>query len=237
MVAKNEGATYSEFVSKLYDRYGLTQGKPLVGDKTPWYVRKLSTLVELWPQVRVVHLIRDGRDVWLSMRNWRMADRTAGKFSTWKSDPLVTTALTWRALVSIGCQDGAAMGAQRYRAIQYEPLVRESERECRSLAAFLDVPFDPRMPFYYEGRTTPAEVGSANKAWLPPTPGLRDWRTQMDADDVEAFEAAAGDLLQRLGYELVHGRVGPAARGRADRAKATFTAEARERCWRLPEDW
>jgi hypothetical protein len=166
-----------------------------------------------------------------------MVDRTAGKFSTWKSDPLVTTALSWKALVGIGCQDGAALGALRYQAIYYESLVTECDRECRSLAAFLDVPFDPRMPRYYEGRTTMAEDGSANEVWLPPTPGLRNWRSDMDDHDVEAFEAAAGDLLERLGYERAHRSIGPAARRRVDLAKAAFTTEARQRCWRLPEDW
>src|SRR5262249_58551434 len=35
----------------------------------------------------------------------------------------------------------------------------------------------------------------------PPTPGLRDWRTQLSPDDVAGFEQIAGDLLRRLGYE------------------------------------
>ena len=36
-----------------------------------------------------------------------------------------------------------------------------------------------------------------------PTPGLRDWRTQMSPEDIATFEALAGDLLADLGYELV----------------------------------
>jgi hypothetical protein len=36
---------------------------------------------------------------------------------------------------------------------------------------------------------------------LPPTPGLRDWRTQMPADDVARFEAIAGPELKAHGYE------------------------------------
>ena len=55
---------------------------------------------------------------------------------------------------------------------------------------------------FHEGRTR-AEVGlSAKRAWLPPTPGLRGWRTEMREGDVEEFEAAAGDALQELGYAL-----------------------------------
>jgi hypothetical protein len=39
------------------------------------------------------------------------------------------------------------------------------------------------------------------KARRPITPGLRDWKTQMPAEEVEQFEAAAGELLDELGYE------------------------------------
>jgi hypothetical protein len=67
---------YSELVSGIFDRYGLKQGKPLVGDKCPGYVRYIATLHQLWPAARFVHLIRDGRDVVLSASTWRKADGT-----------------------------------------------------------------------------------------------------------------------------------------------------------------
>jgi hypothetical protein len=35
----------------------------------------------------------------------------------------------------------------------------------------------------------------------PPTRGIRDWRRALAPHDVELFEALAGDLLDRLGYE------------------------------------
>jgi hypothetical protein len=37
----------------------------------------------------------------------------------------------------------------------------------------------------------------------PPTPGLRDWRTQMSREDALAFERVAGDVLRSAGYELL----------------------------------
>jgi hypothetical protein len=36
---------------------------------------------------------------------------------------------------------------------------------------------------------------------MPPTKGLRDWRTEMEREDLVRFELVAGDLLDRLGYE------------------------------------
>jgi hypothetical protein len=37
----------------------------------------------------------------------------------------------------------------------------------------------------------------------PPTPGLRDWRSQMSHEDALAFEHVAGDVLRSSGYELL----------------------------------
>jgi hypothetical protein len=34
---------------------------------------------------------------------------------------------------------------------------------------------------------------------LPGTSGLRDWRTEMPAADMENFEAAVGGFLEKLG--------------------------------------
>ncbi len=58
---------YAEFVSGIFNLYGKTQGKALVGNKTPAHVRRLHTLHALWPEARFVHLVRDGRVVCLSM--------------------------------------------------------------------------------------------------------------------------------------------------------------------------
>ena len=55
-----------------------SQGQAVGREKTPSYVRNLPTLHRLWPTARFVHLIRDGRDVFLSMINWKRANRAVG---------------------------------------------------------------------------------------------------------------------------------------------------------------
>ena len=86
-----------------------------------------------------------------------------------------------------------------YYEVRYESLVRNPVEESAALCEFLGLPYDEAMPRFHEGRTNAKPGLSAKKAWLPITPGLRDWRTQMTAEDVERFEAAAGELLDELG--------------------------------------
>src|SRR5262249_34445348 len=94
---------YAGFVSRVYDLFGEARNKPLVGDKTPDYVRNLATLHALWPKAKIIHLIRDGRDVALSATNWkRKLDKLASLFRTWREDAVTTAALWWQWYVRQG---------------------------------------------------------------------------------------------------------------------------------------
>src|SRR5262245_16176765 len=86
LLGSGEPVSYSSFVTSIYDLYGKAQGKSLVGDKTPDYVRSIPTLHALWPRAKFVHLIRDGRDVCLSTMNWSKVHKGAGRFATWVVD-------------------------------------------------------------------------------------------------------------------------------------------------------
>ena len=37
-------------------------------DKSPGYITKMALLHKLYPDAKFVHIIRDGRDVWLSLK-------------------------------------------------------------------------------------------------------------------------------------------------------------------------
>ena len=202
MIAGGRPVSYSSLVTAIFDSYGDAQGKALVGDKTPGYVRRMNTLHALWPQARFVHLIRDGRDVYLSMRHRPLHDLKAGAFDTWSEKPVLTAALWWELNVRGGRKAGNLLGAGLYYEIRYESLVAHPREECETLSAFLGLPYDDAMLRFNETQRK-------KKERRPITPGLRDWRTQMPAQDLERFEAAAGGLLEELGYARAFPRLRP----------------------------
>jgi hypothetical protein len=237
LLESNGPLSYARFVSEIFDLYGHAQGKRIVGEKSPGYVRYLPTLHELWPRARVVHLIRDGRDVWLSARSWKKGGRTVGRFSTWVEDPVTTTALWWEWHVRIGREDGTALGPGRYRELRYDSLVADPAGECAELCDFLELPYDDAMLRYEQGREQRSWGRSLKGRWLPPTPGLRDWRSRMTADELERFEAAAGALLDELGYERACPRPSTAALAAAALMRSSFIADARTRGASIPRAW
>jgi hypothetical protein len=220
-------ATYGELVSAIYDEFARSRGKALAGEKTPRYVRFLPLLHGLFPWARILHVIRDGRDVALSMLDWAKPDRGPGRYRLWREQPIAVCALTWRWHVTTGQRDGSVLGPTLYREIGYERLIAEPEVTMRRILAFLELPFAPETVTFHAGRTRNDPRLASKDRWLPPTAGLRDWRAQMAAHDVELFEAIAGDALATLGYEIVHEQISPGVAELAGRLRDTWEHEVR----------
>lgn len=193
LIGNGEHPAYSTFVRRIFDLYGKMQGKDLVGNKTPGLVRRLELVHELWPEARIVHLIRDGRDIFLSIRNRPLHNRGPSARISSTEDPVSIAALWWELNVQMGRAAGRSLGTELYCEVRYESLVGRPAEICAELCALLGVPSsDAMLKFYEKGKT--------KKGTRPITPGLRDWQSQMPADEVEAFESAAGGLLEELGY-------------------------------------
>jgi len=207
--AERRSGSYSEFVTVLYDRFARRVDKPLVGEKTPDYVRRLPLLHGLFPEARVIHIVRDGRDVTLSALDWSGGTKGPGKMELWKTEPLAVCALWWRWQVRLGRDAADMLGPARYIEVRYEELVENPESTLRRLSAFLGLSYSAEMLTYYVGKERSEPGLSAKSAWLPPTLGLRDWRTQMTERDVGLFDALAGDLLEELGLERPTVNVSP----------------------------
>jgi sulfotransferase family protein len=241
LIRSQDHSSYSSFVSAVFDLHGTALGKRLVGDKTPHQVRSLPTLHALWPGAKFVHLIRDGRDVSMSVQNWgKVAERggSVARFSAFEEDPVSTVALWWEWLVRLGREDGGALGPALYHELRYEDLVADPAGESERVCAFLGVPFDEHMLSFHEGRVRDEAGLDAKKAWRPVTAGLRNWRSEMARPDVERFEAAAGELLDELGYE--RGAPSPDSQltEHAARIRGSFGAGVRaRRHGRLPASW
>ena len=211
LVGGDQPISYAAFVTGILDSYGMARGKKLVGNKTPDSVRRIGTLHALWPGARFVHLIRDGRDVALSLMNWpSVRTKKPGTFLTWKDDPVSTAALWWELNVRRGREVGEALGSERYRELRYESLVAHPEQECAKLCEFLGLAYDEAMLNYHEAFRDAAGP-EVRHDWQPILSGLRNWRAQMPGNDVERFEAAVGPLLDELGYPRAFVRPRPVA--------------------------
>lgn len=193
--------------------YAGRRGKSRFGDKTPGYVLEIPLLAELFPEAVFVHLLRDGRDVALSLRDVEFGTSRPGR-----------AAARWARAVRRGRAGGSRLDPSRYCEVSYEELVTAPVTVLRRICDVLALPYDDSMLEYHRraeeilaGTLLPERHLHVNE---PPTSGLRDWRSQMSPGDVAVFEAVAGDLLTELGYERATSASSLLTRLRAARSAA-----------------
>jgi hypothetical protein len=216
-----DGMPIGEAIGTVYAVYAEVQGKPRWGDKTPMYMQNLRLLERLFPDALYVHLIRDGRDAALSF----LAMPRGLVTETWMHPRTIADfACQWRTEVAAARRLGRRVGAARYVEVRYEELVGDVEAALRRICGFAGLAYEPAM-VEYAGNVDVSAKPHQQRLTQPPTKGVRDWRLEMPAADVAAFEQVAGDLLGELGYEASHR---PDAAGRARLA----WYEARALAWR-----
>ncbi|HLF56974.1 MAG TPA: sulfotransferase, partial [Thermoanaerobaculia bacterium] len=59
--------SFAEVVDRIYGELARREGARRWGDKTPGYALHIATLAEIFPAAQFVHIVRDGRDVALSL--------------------------------------------------------------------------------------------------------------------------------------------------------------------------
>jgi hypothetical protein len=195
----SSGMGIGEAIGAIFEAYAEQQGKPRWGDKTPMYMRHLALLERLFPDTQFVHLVRDGRDAALSF-----LEMPEGTFTRTWAHPTTPAgfACLWRKEVSDARALGRWVGGERYHEVRYEELVADPEATVSSICAFAGIPFDAAM-LEYPGTVDVSDKPHQLRLRRPPTVGVRSWREDMSTEEVAAFEAVAGELLEELGYERV----------------------------------
>ena len=94
----------------------------------------MRMLAEQFPEARFIHLVRDGRDVMLSLRDQPFAPSS-----------FTGVAEYWAGRVERARQAGERLGPGRYRELRYEDLVADPERELGRLCEFVELEYRPEM--------------------------------------------------------------------------------------------
>jgi ABC-type multidrug transport system fused ATPase/permease subunit len=182
--------TYSEFVTNLYNIFARKQDKELVAVKAPVYCRDIRLLNDLFPWARYIHVVRDGRDVAMSVLERATRLKEAIAATNVETVPIGASALWWKTMVETARRDGNRLGAPFYLEVRFEDLVDQPETVIQRIASFLEMSDTSSMTAPMLGFASLDSVSN----------GFQDWRSQMRRNDVALFEALAGELLASLGY-------------------------------------
>jgi hypothetical protein len=196
LTARPAPVPIADCIAQVYAAYAAKRGCTRWGDKNPFYVLRLDLIQKLFPGARIIHVLRDGRDVAVSYQKTRMRPYN-----------VYMTALRWTRCVTAGQRWGAKNPAQ-YLEVRYEDLIGSTERELRRVCEFIGEEFSPAMLTFYEQNEDLQQIPPSDRAHHQnlAKPLMRDnrakWRREMDPTQRYVFEATAGPLLARLGYPL-----------------------------------
>jgi hypothetical protein len=155
------------------------------------------------PQALFVHIIRDGRDIALSLK--KMGEFRPFPWSH-RAGTLRETALYWEYMVRTGQHYGRAFPAD-YIEIHYEDLITDPRATLSQLGRFIDHDLDyDRIQSTGLGRLRESNSSfrgetPENAAGATAKPAGR-WKERLSHDEVAGLEALVGDCLQDVGYDL-----------------------------------
>ncbi len=194
-ICESGAGSAEDVIRSCFAQYAHQQGKKRFGDKTPNHVLSIDELARAFPESVFIHLIRDGRDVSLAILE-----------ASWGPEDIVEAAIYWKHRVEAGSNSGKELGSERYLEVHYEDLIANPESILRQVSSLIGIDYHPAMLCYSEAVSRQLEMSPVpvedKSLLLPPTAGLRDWRTQMPPEDVQLFELEAGSLLAQLGYPV-----------------------------------
>ena len=198
----NVGAEGSAFAAHVKDGLpelvrsfyrGLAPEALVWGDKNPHYLEPgregvLELALELFPQLRVVHLVRDGRDVVTSLvrHGWASFEEAHA---------------LWRGFVGRGRTVGWSLPPGRYLELRYEDLVRDDLAAAERLLGFLGLPpADEVTSFCARQREQREWVGEPQRD-VARGALASAWRETFDRGQLLASVEELADLLVATGYE------------------------------------
>lgn len=179
--------TVRDVVAGVFEKNAAGLGKQRWGDKTPYYALHLDKLADWWPDAKFIHLIRDGRDVALSL---------FGRRHDFSAYNMYYAAQYWQKYVDVCREQGALLGADRYLELRYEDVLDDQTRAMQTVCDFIGEPYRP-------GSATAAAAGeSAQRLRTADRTNQGKWRSRLSPWQLRVFESEAGRTLDAAGYPL-----------------------------------
>ena len=187
-----------EFLRLVMGEVARLQGKmrwAVWGPDNLLYMRQIKKEI---PDALFIHMIRDGRDVAISMNKegWIRPLPWDHKHG------LVISALHWKWKVTHGIQAGRALGAD-YLEVHFEELLDRHAVVLQKISTFIGQELKPDQIMQGSLGTmvspnTSFQEESCSHEFRP----VERWRRLLSESELREVESAIGPSLERLGYEL-----------------------------------
>jgi hypothetical protein len=191
-LARHGPRTYAAVLDTMLSVYATRHGKPRWSEKTP--LQEPGMIWHLFPDAKVVHIVRDPRECIASNLKLPWVEGTAVSLARW-----------WHSFTLASIFAGANKGCTQYLRIRYEDLARDPHTALKLVCSFLDEPFEPEMVSDQTRRR--GDIPDASKEWIGAAqrnvePKQETWRTALTGVQRARVNDIVRPLLPGLGYQL-----------------------------------
>jgi hypothetical protein len=184
-------------------------GQQFLVEKSPSHVHWVDLVERLFPDCRYINVVRDGRDVAVSVRaaaaSWAPDWRRDG------SNLVLRTALTWQEATRAG-DDLAAKAPGRVLKVHYEKLKSNPRAEISRIFDFCRIPLDESRLSELIDKTDFKKNFVGGEDQFRRGGRVGDWHRQLSRSDLLMFFAGARRGLIEQGYERGYLWIGDALR-------------------------
>jgi hypothetical protein len=188
-----------DFLRILMETIARKQGVDRWAECTPLHLLYLPLIKKLLPDALIVHIIRDGRDVAVSL------DRIGWikPFSWDRTRRLLAPAIFWKWIVSKGRKHGRVMGGD-YLEVHYEDVVKKPQETLARIGAFIEHDLDyDRIQRNAQGSMVAANSSFRGDGQEKESNPVGRWKTVLSAEETAQVESLIGDELRETEYQLV----------------------------------
>ena len=196
----NDCRTGGDFIRAVMDSLAQNQQAQRWALYDPDNVMHVEQVKRDIPNAIFLHIIRDGRDIALSLKKMEGFSPLPWDRSS-QTNSLVATALYWEWMIQQGRARGSKFPAD-YIEIRYEDLITNPRETLGRLGGFIDHDLDyDRIQSAGLGRLseTNSSFREEGKEKIKP---LGRWKERLGHADVAAIEASVEKCLEENGYEL-----------------------------------
>ena len=186
------------FLRTVMEEISRKQGVQRWADCTPDHLAYIDRIKQTIPDALIIHIIRDGRDVALSMEKQKWV-----KPLPWDQHrPFIASAAYWDWIVRKGRSDGPRY-SKDYCEVRFEELVQDPRRVLAGLSEFIEHDLDyDRIQANGIGSVSEPNTSFASASFNP----VGRWRESLSEAELAELEGMVGDTLRELGYPLANER-------------------------------
>jgi len=217
--AEKIGDTSDSIFEAYCKLFSMREGGTIWGEKTPRHIFCIGKILEVFPEAKIICMVRDPRAVVASYRDWQhqgglgstehsadyqkaiQADEQRAK----QSYHIVLASLMWRAAANAAYEAQKKYTTKQVRLLKYEEVVNNPEPNLAEISDWIGVTFDPEMldiPLHNSSTMQFDEQAGISKA-----PKNR-WRTVLTDREIGIIQKVTGKTLLNTGFEPLKVKTG-----------------------------